>query len=629
MRTPEEIAHLYQQRRSQAGPDRQRMRDIRSLYQGDIAIPLPEMQRDERTTVVNFARMGINQLGMRTASVMPVVDPVVVDFGNREQARKRADLRRKVNHGWWGRNRLNLQMRHRARAMFAYASSPTTILPDFKPGSPTFEMPIWSPRSPLDTFASRPSGMHDFCPTDVIFAQTRTVGWVRLNYPEHSAYFHNNDPDDVVELLEYMDYDEFQIVMTIRARKLWDVADAIAPGGGNPLQSYTGGTAGVSLAQRTHRLGRTPCVIAGNISLERRVGQYDGIVGMYQAQAELQALGLIAKKKAVFQQEWLVAKDPNEMPEVLVQADGMTGVVGIVRGGVFDRVTIDPQNMNDNAIDRMERAQRVEAGIPASVSGEAPASVRTGRTLSGLIEAAVDPLVQEAHEIFAASLYEENKIAIAIDKAYWGNETKNFYVAFNGDRTHVTYTPDRIWTETDEHLVRYPLPGADLQDVTIATGQAMGAGMMSRRSAARLNPIIENPEVEHDQIVYERIEDATFQALLASAQQPGSGLELPDLARLAQLVRDDDMDVFDAIAQIHKEAQARQATPAPTPAEQQPGITPPGAGQEQPPGQFQVRPDQQGLSDLLTSLTGPLRSGRLIRNAPAPALQGGGGSGVA
>jgi dihydrolipoamide dehydrogenase len=42
------------------GPQREQMRDILNLYQGDIAVPLPEMRRDEKAAVVNLAKQGIN-----------------------------------------------------------------------------------------------------------------------------------------------------------------------------------------------------------------------------------------------------------------------------------------------------------------------------------------------------------------------------------------------------------------------------------------------------------------------------------------------------------------------------------------------------------------------------------------
>lgn len=598
-RSAEDIAHLYWQRRENAGGERQRMRDIAALYGGDIAIPLSELQREERSAVVNFARMGINQMGMRAASTPPRVVPVEVDYGRADSARKRAELRRRVNHGWWGANRLNLQMRQRARWLFAYATSPAYIKPCFKT-----DMPKWHPRSPLDTYSAPTTSMVDYVPTDCIFAQTRSVGWVRVHHPEHAMHFVNSHVDDFVDVVEYVDHEQVSIVLCLGARKRWEAQEGVMSPGGSGWNDTSRVGRGVMLTSFANRAGRPLAVVAGNVSLERRVGQYDGIIGMYQAQAKLQALSTIARERGVFQETWLVQRPgENEPPEVIAQADPRTGRVGIVRNGVFDRASVDPQYATDNGIALLERAQRVEAGIPADFGGEAGSNVRTGKRADGIISAAVDPLIQEAHDIFAASLEDENKAAIAIDKAYWGTESKSFYVSWGGDDCKVVYTPNDVW-EIDEHRVRYPLPGGDVHDVNIATGQAIGAGMMSVRTGAGINPMIENPEFEHDQIIAEQLERAMLDQILAMATTPGAGMEPVDLARLAQLVKSDKVELFEAVQMVQREAQERQAAVPEAPAEAMPGLSPPGAGAEAS-GVFNTTPDQQGLSQLLMSLTGP------------------------
>jgi len=609
MRTAEDIAHLYHQRRDAAGAERQRMRDIASLYGGDIAIPLSELQREERAAVVNFARMGINQMGMRAASTPPVIVPVEVDYGRADSARKRAEMRRRVNHGWWGANRLNLQMRQRARWLFAYATSPAYIKPCFRT-----DMPRWHPRSPLDTYAAPTMSMVDYVPTDCIFAQTRSVGWVRVHYPEKSAFFQDNHADDMVDVIEYVDHEQVSIVMCLKARKRWQVAEGVMSPGGSPWEDTTRVGQGIMLDSYANRAGRPLAIVAGNVSLERRVGQYDGIIGMYQAQAKLQALSTIARERGVFQETWLVQRPgEQEPPEIIAQADPRTGHVGIVRNGVFDRATVDPQYATDNGIALLERAQRVEAGIPADFGGEAGSNVRTGKRADGIISAAVDPLIQEAHDIFAASLEDENKVAIAIDKAYWGSESKTFYVSWEGDDCKVTYTPEDTW-EIDEHRVRYPLPGGDVHDINIATGQAIGAGMLSVQTGAALNPLIKNPEKERDLIISERISGMVLAKIEVDSQTPGSGWEMPDLLRLAELVRSDKAELIEAAIQVQREAQERQATPAATQADMMPGVAPPGQGVEQP-GAFNTTPDQEGLSGLLAQLTMPQMALGTMNNA--------------
>ncbi len=593
MRTAAEIAELFYHRRQDAGEERQRMRDACALYQGDIAIDLSELSAEERPAVVNYARMGSNHMAMRAAGVMPVVEHLMVDYGKRDQARKKADTRRKVNHGWWGESKQNLILRKRGRWLFTYARSPVLLWPDMKR-----DIPVWQARSPLDTYSAPLFGVGDCTPIDAIFAQTRTVGWVRQFWPEHAIHFLRNKADDMVDVLEYTDSDQFSKVLCLSSRTkrgdffTTNAVDWIAESG-----------PAVMLLNLPNRVGRPWAVVLEAISLERPIGLYDGLYGMYQSQAKLQALGLIARQRGVFQEEWLVAESAATTPDIIRKADAMTGEVGILQGGKFERVFPDPQYATDTGIDRLSRDQRVEAGVPSAVGGEGISNTRSGRGVETILGAATDPMLQEAHELFAMSLLEENKIAIAMDKAYWGSDSKRLFVAFNGDKCHVDYVPQALW-ETDQHIVRYPFPGGDVDSINIATGQAVGAGVMSRRTAASLNPLVANPEAEFDQIVVERLQDAFFTQVQQMAGTPGAGWEPIDLIRFMELVGNDQMEIVPAFRTVQAEAQARQAAEAPTPEAMQPGVSPPGQGVEQP-GQFNATPDQAGLSKLLFSLRAP------------------------
>lgn len=597
MRTAEQIADMFHERRLNAGVARQRMRDVCALYEGTVAIDLAEIGENERPAVVNFARMGINQLGQRAASTMPMIEHLDDGVGRRDLARKRIDKKRKVNNGWWGHSRQKLVMRQRSRWLFAYGQSPVMIWPDMAAG-----MPVWQPRSPLDCYASPLWGVGDIVPDNAIFAQVRNVGWVRQWHPHLAIYFGRARDMDLVDVLEYADRDEYHKVVCLKARPFdgvdgsWSSVDATSDWIGKA-------STGATLAKVPNRAHRPWTVIARSVSLERPLGLFDGIIGMYQAQARLQALSLHARLKGVFQEEWLVTENESAMPEVVRKADAMTGDVGILRGGRFERVALDPQYATDTGVDRLSRAQQMEAGIPAAFAGEGISNTRSGRGVETVLGAATDPLLQEAHEIFIESLTEENRIAIAMDKGYWGNDDRRIVVAFNGDKGVVNYKPNELW-DTDEHIVRYAYPGGDADNLNIATGQLMGARIMSRRTAASLNPLIDNPEAERDQITVERLEDAFMAQIEQMAVTPGAGFEPIDFIRFIELVGNDELDVVPAFRKVQEEAQLRQATPAQTPEQMMPGVSAPGQGVEQP-GQFNVGDGQQELSNLLFSLRAP------------------------
>ena len=144
-------------------------------------------------------------------------------------------------------------------------------------------------------------------------------------------------------------------------------------------------------------------------------------------QARLMALEVIAVQKGIFPDTWLVGR-AGETPQIVNPADGLTGEVGVIRGGDLKDMSLQPGYMTNPAIDRLERAQRLTAGIPAEFGGESSTNIRTGRRGDAVLSAAVDFPVQEAQRIMSRALQEENKIAIDMAKAYAGNKSHSFYI---------------------------------------------------------------------------------------------------------------------------------------------------------------------------------------------------------
>jgi hypothetical protein len=119
----------------------------------------------------------------------------------------------------------------------------------------------------------------------------------------------------------------------------------------------------------------------------------------------------------------------------------------------------------------------------------------------------------------------------------------------------VTYVPNDTF-ETDEHVVSYPASGADINSLIIGIGQRVGLGIMSKETAATLDPYIDNPEQEHDTIIAEGLE----QALMAGIQQQASQGAMPPMvvAKVMKLVKDDRMELAEAINKVTEDAMKEQ-----------------------------------------------------------------------
>lgn len=586
MPTIEQIHNLYNHRRRTLGPIHEQMKAVRELSRGDIIIPLNELDANARASVANLMSIGLDQMSMRVASTMPTCYfPPIRDGSDRSQ--KDAALRKKAMLNIWDHNRMNMKLRRRSRHLLGYAMSPIIIKPCFKTN-----MPKWHLRNPLDTYPA-PSDDHDNpVPDDTIFTYKKPYRWLadmygpaidgvlRVGRPEHDTMF---------TILEYVDAD-------------WMIVGVLGAEDDPTLNpNERAGLEIVELERVPNRAGRPLCVNPQRITLDLPKGQFDDMLGMYYTRARLQALTEIAIERGIFPDEYLVAR-PGENPEIVQIADGKTGQLGVVKGGDLQIQQVNPGYKTDVALDRIERQERLEGAIPPEFGGESGSNIRTGRRGENILSATVDFRVQEAQELFAASLLEEDKVAIAIDRAYFGATPKSFFIPGRASTGRVDYTPNKLW-ETDFHYVAYSASGSDVNNLIIGLGQRMGTGMMSKESAREADPLIEDPDMEHDRILSEAVESALLASIQQQAANPQGPYQPADLAMLVKKVMVEHKSLYDAVAEVDEKARERQATPAEEPMMQMPGLAMPGMGAEAPP-MPPPGPPAGGIESLLAQLGG-------------------------
>lgn len=558
--TFEEIVSLYRQRKSQRGPVLEQMRQVREIYDGDFIVGLPGMERSEKAWIANLLQQGLDQTSLRISSTVPDVRFLPEKEGVQLHTNN-ANKKRDALLGWWTQNKMGLKLRRRARWLVGYGCAPAIILPHQQ-----WQMPFWQARNPMTSFPGLGIDPDDLTPLDCIFSYKRSLAWLQANWPTAAAVlFKGPDPtpQSLYELVEYVDAEVHILGVLGERRAEWDYDN--------------GQSEMIELLRLENRAGVCPVVIPGRITLNRQIGQYDGMIGAYSIQARLMALEVAAVEKGIFPDTYLVSR-PNEVASFIDGPyDGRTGKVNIVKGGDIKDQATNPGFQTNPTIDRLERAQRLTAGIPTDVTGEAGTNIRTGRRSEVLLSAVLDFPVQEAQDILAQSLNEENRRAIAIDKAYF-NHPKSFYVNLNGRKAQGEYDPGKLW-DSDVHYVRYPSAGSDANSLIVGLGQRLGVNLISRQTAREQDPLIEDPEREKDLVVAEALGDA----LLASISQQAAEGAIPpgDVARLMMLVRTNQMELPEAIMKVQQEAQERQAAQAPPGSpETQPGIAQPGMGAE-------------------------------------------------
>lgn len=585
MRTPEQIIGLYATRRKDYMGLHQQMETIRRVYTGEASVDLPDMDKVEQAYVPNLLQTGIDQMAGRIASTTPVAN--FTTDGKTRRAERKAATRQRVVTGWWAVDRIPAKNKTRARHLLAYSQAPATVVYSTK-----LDRPTWAVRNPAMCFPSSDLIPGVVTPNDVIFAYSRTWGWLKANGYDAAAKIlpPGATGDNKLTLVEYHDPEQTTLLAYAEPTN---------------QATWLNSGAWVVLQHMPNPIGITPATVPTRISLETS-GQFDGMVGMYYMQAKLMALEVLAVERGIFPDTYLEGRSGETPKFVAGPYDGRSGEVNIVSGGTIKDHNTQPGYVTNQTIDRLERAQRLTAGVPSEFGGESPSNVRTGRRGDSVLSATIDFPVAEAQEVLAMALHDEDIAAIKLARHYNGMAPKTIYVGSGNTRESITYVPATVFDDDCDHTVDYPINGTDMNALMIGLGQRVGLGTMSKRTAAELDPYIASAETEHDQTVAEGLE----QALLSGIQQQAASGAIPPvvLSRIMTLVRTDRMELPEAIEKATAEAAERQAAEAEA-AQGAPGQ--PGdaaalaglAGEQSPiPG---ASPGQEDLASLMASLRLP------------------------
>lgn len=588
-RSAEDIYDLYMHRKMLQGPEIERMRRIQTVMNNQMVLPLPELTKDEAPAVANLAQQGMAQLARRIASVDPTQWFPSLNPGS-EDADNAARDRQRLMSSWQQENNLRILKGKRGRQFLAYASAPVVI----KPGKDG--IPHWHVRDPLWTFPA-PTEFADVHPPDCIFLSRQSYSWLLQHYPQAISavtkpeWWDPDDPDYTTEfdVLEYIDAHECRLILCGYENPSYS---------NDPSDPDSYCTAVDMIPPSINYAGIPLAVVPGSINLDDQLGHFDGIIGMYQAQAALMAITIVAERRAVWPREWAVS-NPQEQVQVVAIPNPAEGVPGEIRGGSIETQHLDPSMRANDVMDRLEHAQRQTASLPAEFGGMSPTNVRTGRRGGQVMSSTIDFTISEAQDVFAASQYCENRVAIAIDKGYFPGR-KRYFLMTRSYAGNLDYTPSRLWV-TDKHIVEYPIAGVDMENLPVEGGQRVAMRTMSRERFMEIDPAIPDAEAEKRRILLEDIEAATMSMVATLASTPEAPFGPADLAQLEKNVLGG-MPVYEAILELQSAAQQRQATPTTDPALQQPGLALPGTGAEQPPAIPEGEPSMQNLTSLLNSL---------------------------
>ena len=588
------------------------MQAVSQVYNNRARVALPDNAEDAHATVPNLLAQGVDQLAARIASVTPQVVFASAKPGQRASDRRAQHAKRVIN-GWWAETSMPQKMPRRARHLVAYGLNAVVVSYD-----PDEGFPEWSIRDPKTCYPSVDIQPGKVC-EDAVFTYKRSGAWLKNHgYGAALEYLGQRDPMTV-------NVTQYTLVEKINE----DSGRTLVLAGTNPNSDYLIPWAGsMPMNVNAVLLEHVPAddapkvFISTRLSLDEVGGQFDTMLGMYALQARLMALEEIAVEKGIFPDTYLVSRAGEVARFIDGPHDGRTGKINVIAGGDIKEIVTQPGYQTNGIIDRLERAQRLTGGIPSEFGGESGSNIRTGRRGDAVLSAVIDFPVAEAQSILAKSLEEENEAAIKLARRFDNGAERTIYQSVGNDLRAITYVADDVFGPTYEHMVVYPVTGADMNSLMIGLGQRIGMGTMSKETAATLDPFIDNPELEHDRVIAEGLE----QSLVAGLQQQAAAGALPPLvlSKVMTLVRNDKMELAEALVKVTEDAAREQQAQE---AAQQQG--PPTAEQMMAPGAqaamtgSPIPGASQGQQDLASMLATLRRPVMAVSDRTGTADQGG------
>lgn len=594
------VAVVEDRRRAQADSLR-KMAEVRDRVNGDMLYAYPEVgdEPSMRMMAPQIVLDAINSTAARAGSVLPTVVTPDYPDSSTKGARRRARDRRKAWYGVWHRSNFPSWSRRALRHLYGYGTMAVVVGFDDSCGMPSIEL-----RDPLGCFPEPRSPEEYRAPLDCGFVSVRSAAWLVSmfsGHPKVASMTRSLRGGDTVEMLEWYDAGQ-RVIGVLRVRP----AGFGAPAGASNVDG------GFELARSVNRAGVCPVAAGNMVTLDQIVGRAYLILGAADMLERLTGLWYLAAERSVFG-DVVALGDNGQIPQLINPPfkDGRTGEVNFVIGAKdIRRMNAEVPSTVPIMASQLERAARQTAGHPGLLSGELTGSLRSGQTVNALGQVALDPHVAEVQDVFRYQLMTLNRLVADVWNGYAPDRTVRMFSGWHTDRGVVDVTP-RSTFETTENDVSYALAGADSTSISYAIGTRVGQGIMSRRTARAMDPMISDEDAEEAQ----QTSEALLDALLAGVQQQLQSGTMPpeDGARIVALMADG-KDLPWAIAKASKEAQERQATIAPPSTDgmaaapgAMPGLGAPGQGMEMAPAPI-PEPDRGLLNQRM--LVNALLAGR-------------------
>jgi len=514
MRSFDEIVQIVLNLQRLQGPTITAMREVLNRYDGEYVIPIPSLSDEPVLPPLTPALIGeaVDSMAMRACSVRPTTtSPALKQSkdtgkGSREYAHRREQIIAATYH----ESKWILGRRRFYRQLAAYHTGSLVVVPNFDK-----KMPIIQVRDPLMTFIEPKANEELRPPMYAAFISRHSGQELRKRYPQSRQENGGPIPETEVPILwdtvEW--YDEDQLVFGL-VGPVRDQVNAYIPAG------FTTPWMQLSPVFK-NRTGMIPVVVPSNVSLGKIASRIGSMIGNVDLQAKMMALDILAQEKAIFPDMYAIGRQSGQ-PLIVGGRwkDGREGEINMLQDvESIGMLRNTPDQRTQQLIDRMERNFRISTGLTAATGGENGSNLRTGRALSTMDGIAVDPRIQELHEISEAYMPHLNAVILSMYEAYWPDHKYTAFSGWPGSQGMVEFTPSLHIEGVYDNTVSYAVAGADVTQQTQILGSLLGTGTISRRTFRDKHPWIPNPEAEGQLVDEEHFEEALKTSLLQQLSQ--------------------------------------------------------------------------------------------------------------
>ena len=573
--TKEVIAKVARLQTKYAKRD-QRMRDVLSVRQGDIARVFPAMFSEDypKPLVANFIDVAAKDLAEAMAP-MPSFNCSATNMVS-DSARKAADTRTRIANHYISASELQIQMYPGADWFNTYGMLPAIVEMDYETNNPKIRL-----LNPFGVYPEIDRFGRTISLTQVVQTDSESLA---AQYPEfYSEIMGRNmytQGSPLLSLVRYHDKDQDLIFLPERQNLI--------------------------LSNTPNPTGRCLASVAVRPSLDGEArGQFDDVLAVQLARARFAVLQIQAAEKSI-QAPIAIPQDVQEL------ALGPDAIMRSANPQAIRRVPIElpPGVFTESGV--LERELRLGARYPETRTGDVSASVITGRGVQAL-QAGFDTQIRAAQAQFARLFTELVSMCFEVDEKIFGNMTKEIKGVDDGTPFNMKYVPSKQIAGEYGVDVRYGImSGMNPNNAIIALLQMRSDKLVSRDYVRREIPMELNVTQEEQRVDIEEMRDSLRVAVAQYAQA------IPAIAAQGQ----DPSQIVSRIAEVIKGRQkgkqletiVQEVFPMPEPQPEMPmGAEVPAAGMAPVPAS-QPTPEQMGaapaagsrpdIASLLASIAG-------------------------